>query len=123
MSVEPERMTVAVRLSRSTPICLLLSLIRVIFELLWRDYFRFVAVKYGTKLFQVNGKISTSIDIVETVEMSVNLNRLHFRSSGQVCFLEKGHEAIQRMERLIIFSQLSFYLGNTIHLTGEVHLK
>lgn len=110
MSVEPERMTVTVRLSRSTPICLLLSLLRVIFELLWRDYFRFVAVKYGTKLFQANGKISTSIDIVEMVEMSVDLNRLYFRSSGQVCFLEKGQEAFQRMERLITFSQLSFYL-------------
>lgn len=38
----------------------LLSMIRVIFELLWRDYFKFVAVKYGNKLFQVKGKISTS---------------------------------------------------------------
>lgn len=44
----------------SPVICLLLSMIRVIFELLWRDYFKFVAVKYGNKLFQVEGKISTS---------------------------------------------------------------
>lgn len=36
-----------------------LSIIRVIFELLWRDYFKFVAVKYGNKLFQVEGKIAT----------------------------------------------------------------
>lgn len=34
-------------------------MIRVIFELLWRDYFKFVAVKYGNKLFQVKGNIST----------------------------------------------------------------
>lgn len=30
-------------------------LYRVIFELLWRDYFKFVAVKYGNRLFQVEG--------------------------------------------------------------------
>lgn len=28
---------------------------RVIFELLWRDYFRFVSVKYGNRIFQVKG--------------------------------------------------------------------
>ena len=27
----------------------------VTFELIWRDYFRFVALKYGNKLFQVSG--------------------------------------------------------------------
>ena len=27
----------------------------VIFELLWRDYFKFVALKYGNKLFQLSG--------------------------------------------------------------------
>jgi deoxyribodipyrimidine photo-lyase len=27
----------------------------LIFELLWRDYFRFVAAKYGTKIFQAQG--------------------------------------------------------------------
>lgn len=56
-----KNLTVMVQLSCwSTVICLVLSIIRVIFELLWRDYFKFVAVKYGNKLFQVKGKISTS---------------------------------------------------------------
>lgn len=56
-----KKLTVMVLLSCwSTVICLLLSMIRVIFELLWRDYFKFVAVKYGNRLFQVRGKISTS---------------------------------------------------------------
>jgi len=29
---------------------------RVIFELLWRDYFKFVGVKYGNRMFQIEGK-------------------------------------------------------------------
>lgn len=36
---------------------LLFVFYRVIFELLWRDYFKFVGVKYGNKIFQVKGKI------------------------------------------------------------------
>ena len=28
----------------------------VIFELMWRDYFKFVALKYGEKLFAKDGK-------------------------------------------------------------------
>lgn len=61
VSLGSEELTFMVLLSWwFTPICLILSIIRVIFELLWRDYFRFVAVKYGNKLFQIKGKISTS---------------------------------------------------------------
>lgn len=30
---------------------------RVIFELLWRDYFKFVGIKYGNKMFQVKGNV------------------------------------------------------------------
>jgi deoxyribodipyrimidine photo-lyase len=33
----------------------------LVFELLWRDYFRFVAKKYGSKIFQKNGISSKSI--------------------------------------------------------------
>jgi len=29
---------------------------RVIFELLWRDYFKFVGLKYGDRIFNINGK-------------------------------------------------------------------
>lgn len=29
---------------------------RVIFELLWRDYFKFVGLKYGNRIFHMNGK-------------------------------------------------------------------
>lgn len=43
--------------------CSLLSY-RVIFELLWRDYFRFVSVKYGNRIFQVKGKMSSSVDLI-----------------------------------------------------------
>lgn len=32
----------------------------VLFELLWRDYFRFVALKYGNRIFKVRGTISKS---------------------------------------------------------------
>lgn len=105
VSLGSQRLIVMVLLSLwSTPICRLLSIIRVIFELLWRDYFKFVAVKYGNKLFQVKGKISTSF---LTQWKCVNLKGLCFRSSGQVCLLEKGHEDFQRMERLVTFSHLS----------------
>ncbi|KAF7669269.1 hypothetical protein LDENG_00203350 [Lucifuga dentata] len=33
----------------------------VIFELLWRDYFKFVAVKYGSRMFQIKGLQDKSI--------------------------------------------------------------
>uniref|UniRef100_A0A3P8RFZ4 Cryptochrome DASH n=1 Tax=Astatotilapia calliptera TaxID=8154 RepID=A0A3P8RFZ4_ASTCA len=33
----------------------------VIFELLWRDYFRFVSVKYGNRIFQVKGLQDKSV--------------------------------------------------------------
>ena len=32
------------------------------FELLWRDYFYFVAEKYGTRLFMVNGLLDANVD-------------------------------------------------------------
>ena len=32
---------------------------RVIFELLWRDYFKFVGVKYGNRLFHLKGQQSS----------------------------------------------------------------
>lgn len=35
---------------------------RVIFELLWRDYFKFVAVKYGNRLFKVEGTITLPVN-------------------------------------------------------------
>lgn len=37
---------------------------RVIFELLWRDYFKFVGVKYGNRLFQVKGEISSNVQFI-----------------------------------------------------------
>lgn len=36
---------------------------RVIFELLWRDYFKFVGVKYGNRMFQVEGKMSKCLSL------------------------------------------------------------
>ncbi|XP_072306991.1 cryptochrome DASH [Eucyclogobius newberryi] len=33
----------------------------VIFELLWRDYFKFVALKYGNRMFQINGLQNKSV--------------------------------------------------------------
>lgn len=55
-----EGLTVTVLISPATHIYLFFWIIRVIFELLWRDYFKFVAAKYGNKLFQVKGTISSS---------------------------------------------------------------
>ncbi len=37
-------------------IAIVFFLCRVIFELLWRDYFKFVGLKYGDRIFQINGK-------------------------------------------------------------------
>lgn len=34
----------------------------VIFELLWRDYFRFVALKYGNKLFFADGILGRNVE-------------------------------------------------------------
>lgn len=45
---------------------------RVIFELLWRDYFKFVAVKYGNRLFQVEGTIALPVNSVGVMQ-KVNL--------------------------------------------------
>lgn len=45
---------------------------RVIFELLWRDYFKFVAVKYGNRLFQVEGTIALPVNSVSVMQ-KVNL--------------------------------------------------
>uniref|UniRef100_A0A3Q3KQD9 Cryptochrome DASH n=1 Tax=Mastacembelus armatus TaxID=205130 RepID=A0A3Q3KQD9_9TELE len=36
----------------------------VIFELLWRDYFRFVGVKYGNRLFHVKGTVNTTFKLL-----------------------------------------------------------
>lgn len=36
---------------------------RVIFELLWRDYFKFVGLKYGDRIFHMNGKFGFVLSI------------------------------------------------------------
>lgn len=49
---------------------------RVLFELLWRDYFKFVGLKYGTRIFHMNGMFGF-----------VLLYQLHFvfkSKSGQI---------------------------------------
>jgi hypothetical protein len=34
---------------------------RVVFELLWRDYFKFVGAKYGDRLFDIKGKVGKPV--------------------------------------------------------------
>ncbi|MCU0422542.1 MAG: DASH family cryptochrome [Bacteroidia bacterium] len=41
----------------------------MIFELLWRDYFRFVALKHGNKLFHVNGVRQVLVDYDDNREV------------------------------------------------------
>lgn len=42
---------------------------RVIFELLWRDYFKFVAVKYGNRMFHIDGKLGSCLVVFLNEEL------------------------------------------------------
>lgn len=84
----------------------MLPLYRVIFELLWRDYFKFVAVKYGNRLFQVEGTIAlpvNSVSVMQKVILKLMLPFFIFRTSRQICRMENGHEAFRCMERFVLF--------------------
>lgn len=64
------------------------------FELLWRDYFKFVAYKYGDKIFKYNGlrnkklKLSSDMNLAKvwldgnTKEKFVNANMIELNESG-----------------------------------------
>ena len=49
---------------------------RVIFELIWRDYFKFVALKFGDRLFYLSGKFDEAHVRVDFI-FSINVHCLY----------------------------------------------
>ena len=120
------------------------STYRLVFELIWRDYFKYISLKYGSKIFKIGGILEKDYEWINdfrifkdwtegrTVEPFVNANMIELNSTGWMSnrgrqnvasFLAKGLKIDWRWGARYFESKLIDYdvhsnYGNWMYVSG-----